>query len=159
MKSEQALTSEAEVKEYLKQISNEEQVYSIALFDILGFSNYVENHGNKTILELYEKLLDLVHKQASISPENDNLAGSVVPIRISEDWKHIRYAANANGFINVCHFSDTFLIYVNYCLRKPGFWLADTKEEPYPLLLGEIGTSDLFVLFTDLHGFLLPSYC
>ena len=48
------------------------------------------------------------------------LAGSVVPIRISEDWKHIRYAANANGFINVCHFSDTFLIYVNYCLRKPG---------------------------------------
>ena len=86
MKNEQALTSEAEVKEYLKQISNEEQVYSIALFDILGFSNYVENHGNKTILELYEKLLDLVHKQASISPENDNLAGSIVPIRISEDW-------------------------------------------------------------------------
>lgn len=31
----------------------------------------------------------MVHKQASISPENDNLAGSVVPIRISEDWKHI----------------------------------------------------------------------
>lgn len=140
MKNEQTLTSETEVKEYLKKLSNEEQVYSIALFDILGFSNYVETHGNKAILELYEKLLNLVHKQASISPENDNLAGSVVPIRISEDWKHIGYAANANGFISVCHFSDTFLIYVNYCLCKPGFWLADTKEEPYPLLLGEIGT-------------------
>lgn len=46
MKNEQALTSETEVKEYLKKISNEEQVYSIALFDILGFSNYVETHGN-----------------------------------------------------------------------------------------------------------------
>ena len=34
------------------------------------------------------------------------IAGSVEPIRISEDWKHIGYAANANGFINVCHFSD-----------------------------------------------------
>lgn len=44
MNNEQALTSEAEVKEYLKKISNEEQVYSIALFDILGFSNYVENY-------------------------------------------------------------------------------------------------------------------
>lgn len=107
MKNEQTLTSETEVKEYLKKLSNEEQVYSIALFDILGFSNYVETHGNKAILELYEKLLNLVHKQASISPENDNLAGSVVPIRISEDWKHIGYAANANGFISVCHFSDT----------------------------------------------------
>lgn len=79
MKNEQALTSKAEVKEYLKKISKEEQVYSIALFDILGFSNYVENHGNKAILELYEKLLDLVHRQASISPGNDNLAGSVYP--------------------------------------------------------------------------------
>lgn len=137
---EQKLTSEAEVKEYLRKISNEEQVYSIALFDILGFSNYVENHGNQAILELYEKLLDLVHKQESISSENTNFAGSVVPVRISEDWKQIRYAADANGFINVCHFSDTFLIYVNYHLRKSGFWLADTKEEPYPLLLGEIGT-------------------
>ena len=83
MKNEQALTSKAEVKEYLEKISNEEQVYSIVLLDILGFSNYVETHGHKAILELYEKLLDLVHKQASISPENDNLAGSVVPIRIS----------------------------------------------------------------------------
>lgn len=104
----------------------------------------------------------MVHKQASISPENDNLAGSVAPIRISEDWRHIGYAANANGFINVCHFSDTFLIYVNYCLRKPGFWLADTKEEPYPLLLGG-KTSVLFVLFIDLHGFfcqaMMVSHC
>lgn len=137
---EQSLTSESEVKEYLKKISSEEQVYSIALFDILGFSNYVENHGNQVILELYEKLLDLVYKQESISQENTNFVGSVVPVQGSKDWKKVRYAANANGFINACHFSDTFLIYVNYHLRKPGFWLADTKEEPYPLLLGEIGT-------------------
>ena len=49
----------------------------------------------------------MLHKQELLSPENDNLAESVVPIRILEDWKHIGYAANANGFINVCHFSDT----------------------------------------------------
>ena len=69
---------------------------------------------------------------------NSDLGGSVVPIRISEDWKHIGYAANTNGFINVCHFSDTFLIYVNYCLRKPGFWLADimkTLSEEIHLIL------------------------
>lgn len=140
IKDEKALTTEVEVKEYLKRISNEEQIYSIALFDILGFSNYVEDQGNEAILELYEKLLDLVHKQASIFPENKNFAGSVVPIRVSEDWKQIRYMAEANGFVNVCHFSDTFLIYVNYHLQKPGFWLADAKEEPHPLLLGKIGT-------------------
>lgn len=137
---EKIFTSESEVKEYMKKISGEEQVYSIALFDILGFSNYVENHGNKVILELYETLLDLIHKQESTSHDNANLAGSIVPIRISDDWKKIGYAANANGFINVCHFSDTFLLYVNYHLCKQGFWLADYREEPYPLLLGEIGT-------------------
>lgn len=138
--AEKMLTSETEVKEYLKKISSEEQVYSIALFDILGFSNYVESHGNEVVLELYEKLLDLIQKQDSIFPDNIEFAGSIVPIRISDDWKQIGYAANANGFINVCHFSDTFLIYVNYHLHKPGFWLADTREEPYPLLLGEVGT-------------------
>lgn len=140
---EQKLTSEAEVKEYLRKISNEEQVYSIALFDILGFSNYVENHGNQAILELYEKLLDLVHKQESISSENTNFAGSVVPVRISEDWKQIRYAADANGFINVCHFSDTFLIYVNYHLRKSGFWWL-TQRKSHILYYWE--KSELFII-------------
>lgn len=50
------------------------------------------------------------------------------------------YIADGNGYVNVCHFSDTFIIYVNYNFCKPGFWLADKKDEPYPLLLGEIGT-------------------
>lgn len=42
MNNEQALTSEAEVKEYLKKISNEEQVYSFALLDILGFQTMLK---------------------------------------------------------------------------------------------------------------------
>lgn len=35
----QPLKSKTEVEEYLKKISSEEQIYSIALFDILVFQN------------------------------------------------------------------------------------------------------------------------
>lgn len=143
----QALATESEVKEYMSRISNSEQVYSIALFDILGFSNFVENNGNQIILNLYDKLLDLIHTQKSTASGKANFAGSVVPVPISKDWKNVGYLAEANGFINVCHFSDTFLIYVNYCLQKQGFWLADTRQEPYPLLLGEIGTLQYPVVY------------
>ena len=33
------------------------------------------------------------------------------------------------------------LFKMNYLLNKQGWWLADTKYEPYPLLLGERGTT------------------
>ena len=145
----------------LKEAGKQEQFYSIALFDILGFSNYVTTHGNQTILELYNKLLDIVY-----TPD----IGKVVPIRMSDDWKEGQYIANANGHVNVCHISDTFIIYVHYLCRREAYWLTTPKYEPYPLLLGEKDTpycpiflsrtSNLFIVLTDLYGLFLPiNYC
>lgn len=136
----QPLKSKTEVEKYLKKISSEEQIYSIALFDILGFSNFVEKNRTQVILELYNKLLDLIHEEVSTKDGADSFATSAVPVPITKDWKQSVYIAEANAYINVCHFSDTFLIYVNYHLQKPGFWLSTHKNEPYPLLLGEPGT-------------------
>ena len=115
----------------LKEAGKQEQFYSIALFDILEFSNYVTTHGNQIILELYNKLLDIVY-----TPD----ISKAVPIRMSDDWKEGQYIANANGHVNVCHFSDTFVIYVHYLCRREAYWLATPKYEPYPLLLGEKDT-------------------
>lgn len=134
------IKSKEELEEGLKKMSEYEQIYSIALFDILGFSNFVNNHGNQVILDFYNKLLDIIHRQESTYGRNSEFAGSVVPVPVSPDWKNNVYVAEANAFINVCHFSDTFLIYVNYNVGKKGKWLADGKHEPYPLLLGEPGT-------------------
>ncbi len=143
------IQSQLELEDGLKQISSTEQVYSIALFDILGFSKFVESNGNQVILDLYNKLLDLVEKQKSTYGESDSIAGSVVPTPVSNDWKSSAFIANANGYINVCHFSDTFIIYVNYLLGKQPFWLRDTKYEPYPLLLGEIGKIQYPIIYEE----------
>lgn len=123
--------SQIEMEKRLKEAGKQEQFFSIALFDILGFSNYVTTHGNQTILELYNKLLDIVY-----TPD----ISKAVPIRMSDDWKEGQYIANANGHVNVCHFSDTFIIYVHYLCRREAYWLATPKYEPYPLLLGEKDT-------------------
>ncbi len=134
------LKSTAEVEKALKEIEQNEQLYSIALFDILGFSNFVENNGTQVILNLYNRLLDLIDQQKSTTDGKASIAGSVVPVPTSQDWKHNSLIADANGFVRVCHFSDTFIIYVNYQLGKQGWWLRDTKYEPNPLLIGEAGT-------------------
>lgn len=47
LNSEYVLKSKKEFDEQFRQITSGEQLYSIALFDILGFSNFVENNGNK----------------------------------------------------------------------------------------------------------------
>lgn len=121
------IKSKEELEEGLKKMSEYEQIYSIALFDILGFSNFVNNHGNQVILDFYNKLLDIIRRQESTYGGNSEFAGSVVPVPVSTDWKNNVYVAEANAFINVCHFSDTFLIYVNYNVGKKGTWLADGK--------------------------------
>lgn len=131
----QRISSESELEEGLKKFSSQEQLYSIALFDILGFSNFVEKNGNKVILELYNKLVELIDKQKSSYNGKQSFAGQVVPVPISNDCKSAVMVANANGYVNVGHFSDTFIIYVNYLVGKEGFWLATGFNEPYPLLL------------------------
>ena len=148
------LKSAIEVDQALKEIESYEQLYSIALFDILGFSNFVESNGTQVILDLYNKLLDLIHKQQSTPDGGASLAGSVVPVPISPDWKNNALIADANGFVRVCHFSDTFIIYVNYQLSKQGWWLRDTKYEPNPLLIGEADTPYCPVFF-DSHAIYL----
>lgn len=137
---DEPITSKEELEDVLRKISSQEQVYTIALFDILGFSNFVEKNGTDIILELYNKLLDLISKQQSGIGDNSGPTINAVPIRMTEDWKHNLMVAGNNGYVNVCHFSDTFILYVNYHLHNRGFWLANRKDEPYPLLLGEVGT-------------------
>lgn len=151
---EHPLTSRGELDECLKQLANEEQLYSIALFDVLGFSNFVENNGTQRILDLYTKLLELIEKQKSTFSGETSFAGSVAPVPITPDWKSAALVANGNGYINVVHFSDTFIIYVNYNLRKQGYWLADTIYDSHPLLLGEIGTPYM-PIFYDRHNIYL----
>ncbi|MBQ8057542.1 MAG: hypothetical protein IJ275_04310 [Ruminococcus sp.] len=151
---ERPLKSQSEFDEYMEEICCKEQVYSMALFDILGFSNFVESNGNQVVLDLYNKLLDLVDKQKSTMDGQESIAGSVVPAPVSNDWKQNVLIADANGYINVCHFSDTFLIYVNYQLSKRPFWLRDQKYEPYPLLLGEIGTEQYPIMYDRHHIYL-----
>lgn len=72
----------------IREVEQQEQQYSIALFDILGFSNLVQNNGTQIVLDLYNKLLDIIHKMGSSYSENGTLAGSVVPVPASQDWKN-----------------------------------------------------------------------
>lgn len=141
------LKTAMEVEEALRQIGGNEQLYSVALFDILGFSNFVKTNGTEVVLGLYNKLLNLIDEQKSTPEGKASWAGSAVPVPISSDWKNSAMIAGANGFVRTCHFSDTFIIYVNYELSKQGWWLMDTKYEPNPLLIGEAGTPYYPVFF------------
>ena len=56
------ITSEMEVDQAIREIERREQFYSLALFDILGFSNFVENNETDAVGELYQKLLNIIHR-------------------------------------------------------------------------------------------------
>lgn len=128
------------IKKKLNEASNYEQIYSIALFDILGFSNFVEQNGTNKILSLYNKLLDLIYKQDSSYDNSNGFPVGIIPSPISKDCKSNIMIANAGGYINVCHFSDTFIIYVNYLTKRTPELLATPHIEEYPLLIGEPNT-------------------
>ena len=59
------ITSPDAMEQAIRDIEQQEQLYSIALFDILGFSNLVQNNGTQIVLDLYNKLLDIIHKMES----------------------------------------------------------------------------------------------
>lgn len=143
------ITSLEAMDEAIREVEKQEQLYSIALFDIMGFSNFVQNNGNQVILELYNKLLELIHRMESDYDRGMTHSGSVVPAPVSDDWKSNHLIADANGFIHVCHFSDTFIIYVNYLFKRQSWWLQDSYYEPYPLLLGEMGTEFNPLIFQE----------
>ncbi|MDR1761069.1 MAG: hypothetical protein LBR55_01320 [Bacteroidales bacterium] len=151
----QYFNSASELEEHLKEISDKEQVYTIALFDILGFSNLVKENKTETILEVYQKLIDIVEIQKSTTGGESSLAGKAVPISISNDWKTSAYYFNINGFVNVGYFSDTFILYMGYNIESP--WCIpckETKKEPYPLLLGEERALFYPVIYDKHHLFL-----
>ena len=155
-KSKIRLKSQEEIDKKLQEFSGREHLYSIALFDILGFSNFVQKNGTDTIMELYTKLLDLINRRASSYDNVGDFEVSVAPVPTSSDWKNNHLAADANGYVQVCHFSDTFLIYVNYEFVKQPWLLADQIKEEFPLLIGEAGTQfsvDFFPTIISIYLF------
>ena len=143
------ITSPDALEQAIQEVEQHEQLYSIALFDILGFSNLVQNNGTQIVLDLYNKLLDIIHKMESSYSDNGTFAGSVVPVPVSADWKFNQLIADANGYIHVCHFSDTFLIYTHYLFKRSAWWLHDSFYEPYPLLIAENNTEYCSLFFKE----------
>ena len=143
------ITSLDEMNQAIQEVEEQEQLYSIALFDILGFSNLVQNNGIQIVLDLYNKLLDIIHRMESSYSGDDTFAGNVVPAPVSEDWKSNQLIADANGYIHVCHFSDTFLIYTHYLFKKSPWWLCDSFYEPHPLLIGEKNTEYCSLIYKE----------
>lgn len=146
-KSKIRLKSQEEIDKKLQEFSGREHLYSIALFDIL----FVQKNGTDTIMELYTKLLDLINRRASSYDNVGDFEVSVAPVPTSSDWKNNHLAADANGYVQVCHFSDTFLIYVNYEFVKQPWLLADQIKEEFPLLIGEAGTQFSVDFFSNHH--------
>lgn len=144
-----------EVEERLKEIGDKEQIYTIALFDILGFSNFVENNKTSVISEFYKKIVDLIEKQNSSQNNNDNGISGLVPVPVPPgQWKSNVFVADGHGWINVEYFSDTFIIYMNYQVCKQPFWLATPYNEPYPLLLEDIDALQYPVIYNVHHVYL-----
>lgn len=154
MDSMTPITSKEDMNKAVQETEKDEQFYSMALFDILGFSNYVEKSGTQSVKKLYRKLLDIIHQAESHYGDSNKLSGSVVPAPASNDWRHNFLIADAGGFVRVCHFSDTFIIYTSYNFQKQPFWLRDSYFEPYPLLLGEIGTKFCSLIYQEHHIYL-----
>lgn len=145
-----------ELESQLRDISKNELPYTIALFDILGFSNYIYNDKIENVLQLYETLKKAIYEMQSI-PEGENRITGVVPVPITDDWKENMLIAQANGYVNVTHFSDTFVLYVNYEIHAPSFWLRDTFHESHPLLLQEPGAEcspSFYQNINIMHSFL-----
>lgn len=46
------ITSPDAMEQAIRDIEQQEQLYSIALFDILGFSNLVQNNGTQIVLDV-----------------------------------------------------------------------------------------------------------
>ena len=74
----------SEIEETMQEIGKEEQLYSIALFEILGFSNFVQTNGTD-VLGLYQKLVDLVHRMEPEKGGQSAFLRGVVPAPTSSD--------------------------------------------------------------------------
>lgn len=125
--------------------SNDEFV-SIALFDILGFSNLIENHGNDIGLKLYRNLVKII--------KNKEHSGVPIPVPINNDWTSFAYVTGYYGNVHISYFSDTFIIWTDYIERGFASWLASGFNYQFPLLLQEPNTH-YYPIFYKKHGIYL----
>jgi len=119
------------------------ELISLAIFDILGFANYMSIRGNEIASSLYRKIFGIIN---NVHEETSKL---IVPSPINDDWTRAAHVILPPGNIHVSHFSDTFLIWINY--RKTGFSVSgasvpvyigneEYKETYFPLTFLEPGT-------------------
>lgn len=128
--------SPEELDDVIQSLATEEQLYSIAVFDILGFSNYVNSNTTDQVLKLYEALVTILNKRKTIDIGIlENTSG--VPVPDSGDWKVNHFVAQANGYSHVVHFSDTFILYMHYRLTAFPFHLRTQYYEGNPLLFND----------------------
>ena len=108
------------------------ELISLALFDVLGFANYVSNRGNDIALQLYRKLVNLIKSHK----------GGIGVQALSNEWKGAAYVQGIYGNIHISYFSDTFMIWTDY-EDTPGFWswLDSGFNEDFPLLFCEPNTT------------------
>lgn len=108
---------------------------TVALFDILGFSNYVKTNSTDKIVALYNKLVSIINKV----PDRH----VPVPTPISKDWKQCVCLAGVKGDVFTTYSSDTFVIWMNTnqnIYKRNGtvpFYLRTMYHEPYPLMVAE----------------------
>ena len=89
-KSKIRLKSQEEIDKKLQEFSGREHLYSIALFDILGFSNFVQKNGTDTIMELYTKLLDLINRRI-IKQGDDFLYSFKIEAFTARQWGSLAF--------------------------------------------------------------------
>ncbi|MCL2035029.1 MAG: hypothetical protein FWG94_09910 [Oscillospiraceae bacterium] len=108
------------------------ELISLAMFDILGFENFVSNHRHDATLQLYRKLVALLK----------DYRGGIGVVPLSNEWKGAAYVAGIYGNIHITYASDTFMIWTDYRDESEFLtWLASGFNEEFPLLYFEPNTS------------------
>jgi hypothetical protein len=123
------------------------EIVSVALFDILGFSNLIKSRGNFIAMQLYRELVKIIKNHEG------NLG--IVPAPISQDWTSSAYCFGIYSGIHISYFSDTFLIWTTYKNSLSAtFWTSSKYEEPFPLLIFEPGALFYPILYEKHHIYL-----
>lgn len=109
------------------------ELVSLALFDILGFSNLVLNRNN-VAMKLYRKLVNIINN-------NHDEIFSLKPL--GPPWTSGAYVLDNIGNIHISYFSDSFLIWTDY--RDIGYasWTGsgiNIDDNDFPLSFGEPNT-------------------
>lgn len=105
----------------------------IAYFDILGFSNFVNENQTNKVIQLYNKLIEIINCSHSDAP--------CIPQPVSKDCKKYAYVGGVLGDIHTFYSSDSFLIWMHanqhIYKRNPyvPYLLRTSFNDDYPLLI------------------------